>query len=406
MEPSTGAVDWDTAARIAGRLSRPGPTASRDDLTALVADLRAAAGQAAGHAARITRLSPADGADPQDVSRVLVVDRPGWAQANTAMLAAMSRPLTEQVAASGRTVPARARVAAAAQVGAVLALLSSRVLGQFDPFTAAPGDPGRLLLVAPNVLHLERTLHVDPADFRLWVALHEQTHALQFAAAPWLADHLRDRTGRLLADLVGSVLRDEARRTEDDSGATHGDGPARDGGTGEDGPTARDGGPARDGHHSADEGPPGDDGRAVVELARSVRRALSGDGDGVLGLLPPEQQRAFEDIGAVMALLEGHADVAMDAVGASVVPTVRTIRRAFEARRDSGARSRGPQRLVRRLLGMDTKLAQYRDGAVFVRAVRRAVGMRGLNAVWTDPALLPSPAEIAEPAAWVRRVHG
>jgi uncharacterized protein (DUF2342 family) len=31
--------------------------------------------------------------------------------------------------------------------------------------------------------------------------------------------------------------------------------------------------------------------------------------------------------------------------------------------------------------------------------------MDGFNAVWTSPQTLPSPEEIADPRAWVRRVH-
>lgn len=361
-------VDWDVAARLAGRLSPPGPPTTRDEAAALVEGLRGAAAAAPEHVARITGLTPADGRPPATVH---VVDRAAWARANTRLMASMTRDVPVP-----RPVPAAARLAAATQVGGVLALLSGKVLGQFDPFTAdaqAPG--GRLLLVAPNVLQAERAMRLDPADFRLWVCLHEQTHALQFAAAPWLAGHLRTRSGALLAGLSG-----EAGRPRGHGG--RGAGPHA-GGDGDDGPT-------------------------LLDLLQGVAGALGGpdDGRGILDLLPADQRVLVDEVGAVMALLEGHADVAMDAVGRSVVPSVRRIRARFEARRDAGARSRGPERVVRRLLGLDAKLAQYRDGAAFVRAVRTAVGTDGLNAVWAAPEHLPSAREIAEPGAWVRRVHG
>ncbi|NUU18839.1 hypothetical protein HP550_16425 [Cellulomonas humilata] len=350
MDTPEGPVDWDLAARIAGRLAAPGPTADRAELTALVDELRVAAARAAVHAAAITGLSAADGTAPEQVSTVLVVDRPRWALANAEVFAAMTGPL------SATTPSAATRSAAAVQVGGVLALLSGKVLGQFDPFSSRDGR-GRLLLVAPNVLHHERRLRVDPSDFRLWVALHEQTHALQFAAAPWLADHMRSRAAELMTDLVAD--------------------------------------------------------KSLVprlgELFQAVARAVTGgadDGIGVLDLLSPRQRVVFEEVGAVMALLEGHADVAMDEVGPGVVPSVRKIRKAFEARRDEAAKARGADRVLRRLLGLDTKLAQYRDGAAFVRAVRKDVGLDGLNAVWTSADRLPLPQEISDPRAWVRRVHG
>ena len=104
-----------------------------------------------------------------------------------------------------------------------------------------------------------------------------------------------------------------------------------------------------------------------------------------------------------MSLLEGHADVVMDEVGPQVVPSVATIRSRFTARR---AGRGAVDRLLRRLLGLDAKMRQYADGARFVREVHSAVGTDGFNAVWTGPQALPSAAEIADPAAWVARVHG
>ena len=93
----------------------------------------------------------------------------------------------------------------------------------------------------------------------------------------------------------------------------------------------------------------------------------------------------------------------MDGVGPEVIPTVAQIRRRFTERR-KGLGSL--DRVLRRLLGMEAKMAQYRDGAVFVRAAIDQVGMDGFNAVWAGPENLPSKAEIHDPAAWVSRVHG
>lgn len=362
------AVDWDVAADVAARFVRPGPPATRSELAELVAGLRAAATDAVAHVERITELGPvgepptarsSGPARTPDVrpplSRTLVVDRASWARANARMLAVM----TSGVRTGGRDRPT-ARWSGGAQVGTVLSVVSSRVLGQFDPFTASldprtgrPG-PGTLLLVAPNVLRMERTLDVVPGDFRLWVALHEQTHARQFAAAPWLAAHLRDRATALLTDLVG------------------------------------------------DDGAPGEPGARAV-LARVVGAITGRASDRVEAVLSPRQREAFDELGAVMALLEGHADVMMDAVGPDVVPTVRVIRERFDARRQGTGRW---DAVVRSLLGVDQKLAQYRDGAVFVRSVTSAVGTSGLNAVWSEPGTLPSAREIADPRAWMRRVHG
>jgi uncharacterized protein (DUF2342 family) len=62
--------------------------------------------------------------------------------------------------------------------------------------------------------------------------------------------------------------------------------------------------------------------------------------------------------------------------------------------------------MLRKLLGFDAKMQQYRDGAAFVRGVLDKVGMDGFNEVWTSPDTLPSKVEIGDPEAWVRRVHG
>jgi putative hydrolase len=91
----------------------------------------------------------------------------------------------------------------------------------------------------------------------------------------------------------------------------------------------------------------------------------------------------------------------MDGVGPDVIPTVEQIRAKFTVRRQG----QGFDKVIRKLLGLDAKMRQYRDGAEFCRHVISAVGMDGLNKVWTSPDTLPTRAEIRHPAQWLARIH-
>jgi coenzyme F420 biosynthesis associated uncharacterized protein len=115
----------------------------------------------------------------------------------------------------------------------------------------------------------------------------------------------------------------------------------------------------------------------------------------------PEQKALLDGLTGVMSLLEGHADVVMDGVGPTVIPSVATIRAKFNERRKGVGVL---DRFLRRVLGLDAKMAQYRDGAVFVRSVIDKAGMSGFNVVWEQPEHLPSRAEISDPDAWMARV--
>jgi coenzyme F420 biosynthesis associated uncharacterized protein len=291
---------------------------------------------------------------------VLVVDRPGWIRANADGFATVIAPIVARLQEKkGPPSPLTEAIGSritGAELGVMLGFLGNKVLGQFDPFheaQAASGQQsaGRLLLVAPNIVNAERELSVDEHDFRLWVCLHEETHRVQFTAVPWMRDHLRE----LMAEIVGTVETDP--------------------------------------------------GRLLSEGMSKIGELVSGKTEGSLIDLvsTPEQKQVIDKITGVMSLLEGHADVVMDGVGPEVIPTVADIRAKFTKRR----RGVGTlDRLLRRLLGLDQKMAQYRDGAVFVRKAVDAVGMDGFNAVFAEPANLPSKDEIHDPSAWVRRIHG
>lgn len=334
-------IDWDQAERVGTGLVPAGPAVGRGELDRLVAELRADAALATGIITQVSGLPQAGQASE------LVVDRRTLVRANArtgrAMLAELD-PVTE--------IGPAERIAGGVRggaVGAALALLGSRVLGQFDPFAPSPV----LLLSAPTILAVERRLDVVPQDFRMWVVLHEQTHRVQFANAAWLRGHILACFRRVftaeadsqpfwdgLAERLANIRRDRQ------------------------------------------EGRP---------LSLRVADAVSS----------PGAVAAMDDVTAVMSLVEGHADVMMDRAGTSVIGTVHTIRARFDQRRSAG----GIMGLLNRLLGLDAKLAQYSDGAAFCRQVIDAAGLDGLNRVFASPSQLPTLPELLHPQQWLARVH-
>lgn len=304
-----------------------GPRLEATEVAAVVAELRAAATAAVEHVATVTQLS-----EPAPV-QVLVVDRTSWLKASTQSAAALLEGAAG-VPEAPQTPLERAKARALGlQAGAVLAVVATRILGQFDPFV----DPTRLLLLAPNIVAVERELGVLPADFRLWVCLHEQTHRFQFGQAPWLVDHL--------LGLIKTIL------DGDDLGY-----------------------------------------RWQPDSAEPVSRLIGS----------PTQQHAFDAATATMSLLEGHAEVMMDRVGVEVVATYPAIRQAFDRRRDAT----GWFSFVQRLLGLDLKYAQYREGAQFCRQIISSADVATLNQAFTAPELLPSLAELRDPQRWLDRNRG
>ncbi|MFI7387440.1 zinc-dependent metalloprotease [Streptomyces sp. NPDC049813] len=362
---SSGMVDWNLAVTTATRFVRPGPEVSRDEARAIVAELRRYAKESEEHVRAYTRMATEDVHD----TPVLVVDRPGWVKANVEGFREILKPLLDKMqerrsGPGGAVLGAVGGKVTGVELGMLLSFMSSRVLGQYETFAPAsrdlPAAPsgGRLLLVAPNIVHVERELEVDPHDFRLWVCLHEETHRTQFTAVPWLRDHLESEIQSFLAetDVDPSTFLERIREAAQSLAG------------------------------GRPEGEEDDGGRSLVELVQS-----------------PAQREILARLTAVMSLLEGHADYVMDGVGPAVVPSVEEIREKFQQRRQKGA-SRLDMAL-RKLLGLDAKLRQYRDGERFVRAVVDEVGMDGFNRVWTSPNTLPTKAEIAKPAEWVARVH-
>ncbi|MCE1179716.1 MAG: zinc-dependent metalloprotease [Micrococcales bacterium] len=344
-------VDWQFAKQTGRRLAPAGPQISAAEAAEVVESIRRYAAEAVEPIARTSGLRA-----PGDAPPVMVVDRPTWMAVNIDSMSKLMDPVIEKLSSRpGAPAPSEAMQAiggkiTGAEVGALLSFMSSKVLGQYD---LAPEGTPKLMLVAPNLVAVERELEVDPRDFRLWVCMHEETHRVQFTAVPWLRQYMIDSSRELMGEMTPS----------------------------------------------AEELP-----ELIQRIVKRLPEAL-GPGGGGLGELfaTPEQLDKIARITAIMSLLEGHADVMMDEVGPQVIPSVEEIRRKFNERRKGAGNA---DRLLRRLLGLEAKMRQYRDGAAFVRGVIDEVGLDGFNKVWTSPETLPLPAEILDPKAWVARVHG
>jgi coenzyme F420 biosynthesis associated uncharacterized protein len=334
-------VDWGFAATVGQWLARPGPPSTDYTRRQVVENLATAAKAAEPPVREVTGLHT-DGAVPE----ARIIDRPGWIRAAAESMRVMTGGTDKpRGAISGRVT--------GAQTGAVLAFVSSGILGQYDPFS----DGGTLLLVYPNVIAVERQLRLEPSDFRLWVCLHEVTHRVQFTANPWLSGYMSQALGVLTQEGSDDVAQVVSR---------------------------------------------------LADFARGRRDSAQGDPNstGILGLLravqSDPQREALDQLLVLGTLLEGHADHVMDAVGPVVVPSVSMIRSRFDERRN---RKQPPlQRLLRALLGIDAKLSQYTRGKAFVDHVVDRVGMARFNTVWTSPETLPRPIEIEYPQRWIDRV--
>jgi coenzyme F420 biosynthesis associated uncharacterized protein len=342
-------VDWDLAAATAGALGKTGPAVTYEEATDVVAGLRRLTEEAAGHVAEYTGLKAQVEHPP-----VRVVDRRDWAATNIVGLREIITPLVNRLTGEKQPGPLTDAIGSrvtGVQAGTVLAYLSGRVLGQYEVFSK---DPGELLLVAPNIVEVERKLGADPHDFRLWVCLHEVTHRTQFTSVPWMRAHFLGEVQAFVdASHAGDDVLDRLRR-------------------------------------------------GVGALAEAIRDPESRT--SLLDLVQtPAQKAVLDRLTALMTLLEGHAEFVMDGVGPEVIPTVEQIRARFNRRREGG---NSLEKAIRRILGIEVKMRQYAEGRKFVHGVVERVGMEGFNKVFSSPLTLPRLDEIGDPDAWVARVHG
>jgi coenzyme F420 biosynthesis associated uncharacterized protein len=300
-----------------------------------------------------TRLQPTAPLPPPEA-----VDREEWVAANLTTLRSTLAPVVMRMGPGGfgpLAGPARAAggVLLGAEIGVLTGYLGQRVLGQYELSLLDPQPAPRLLFVAPNIRQAARHLGAQEEELLTWIAFHEVTHAVQFGAVAWLREHIAGLLRELLSSLDVNVQPGALLRL----------------------PTL-------------------DDLRGLIDAVRS--------GGLVAAVTGPERRAILDRLQAVMAMVEGHAEHVMDAVGVDELPSLERLR----ARLDQRRRERPPiVRLIEWLLGLELKLRQYDVGRRFCDAVVGAAGIGGLNRAWEAPELLPTTAELANPDSWLARTR-
>lgn len=284
--------------------------------------------------------------------RLVVADRAEWIDFNIEGFGALMEPVLKRAASgAGNVTWALGGATLTAQMGLLLGFLSSRVLGQYDTGPLLSKErtdgPGKVFFLDGNIAAAAGRLGVPLDGLRLWIVLHEMTHALQFEGYPWLRHHL----GSLVESLVGPL----SERL------------------------------------------------GVRETVRRLSTNLRTGGRSMELVMSPEQRVSFDRMQAAMSVIEGYSDFVMHNVGKNLVPH-------YEHLKDRMARSRAHrppfETAVFRLTGMDVKLEQYRLGERFADAVASRQGMAGLNRVWEGPENLPTLEEVRDPGLWMTRMEG
>jgi coenzyme F420 biosynthesis associated uncharacterized protein len=303
---------------------------------------------------------------PRPLDEIYAFDRIDWIHANIEAFKRMFEPLEHLDIFGNPNAPRAAnvlwsglnRTVVSAELGLLLGYLARRVLGQYD-LALLGREPietsGKLYFVQPNIRNTERVLGIPSDQFRLWLALHETTHAFEFEAYPWVRDHMN----AMIQEYFTFLTEDIEYLKRGISGV-----------------------------------------KAFWERARNNDNA---DGAAWIELvMTPDQRRLFSRMQATMAVVEGYSNYIMNAVGRDLMPDYTQIARRFEQRQ----RQKSPaEQFFIKLTGLDMKMEQYRLGESFINEVVRLRGDQFAHRVWEGPDMLPSMEELRRPTDWIARIE-
>jgi putative hydrolase len=238
------------------------------------------------------------------------------------------------------------------QAGSMIGYLAQHALGRYD-LPLPTSDAPSLCFVVENIDTFESEWSLPRDDLRFYVALHETVHAAT-RSVPWV----RERLVELATQYVSSYEIDP-NAFEAEFGMIDPQDP-----------------------------------ESMQRLTESPER--------VLGAMQSQRQVApREELQRLTSVMEGYADHVMGRVGHRLIPTFDQIHEAMQRHRVERGEA---ERFIEGLLGLKLERAHYERGQAFVDGVVERAGLEGLNRLWDDPAMLPTPNELDAPGLWLARI--
>jgi putative hydrolase len=301
----------------------------------------------------------------------VTITRGGWVEATlpvwqelaepvaTSIADALTTALSEQapedmqamVQGAGRLMRTVGGSLFASQLGQVVGSLSKEVVSGGDVGIPLMPD-GEAAILPQNFADFGRDLEVPEDQLALYVATRELAHARLFRHARWLRLH------------VISQVTDFARGVHVDTDALE---------------------------DLASRFDPSD--------PDELRRAI--ESGALLPARSEAQDAALARLENLLATIEGWVEVVTE-TATSRLPAAQRIAEAVRRRRAVG----GPaERALGSLVGLEIRPRRMREAAAMWRAVTDAVGASARDALWDYPDLMPSAADIDDPAALVARLE-
>jgi len=364
MGPQTakGGVDWDAAiaqAKAGARRNNQGITEAQRDAWREAVHI---GGMWLSQATDVSELT----SEPKLLTRDLWVDdaMPLFKAMSQPVADRMAEALSEHIAGNapeemsglmaeaGRLLRNAGGAMFAMQLGQAIGKLSEQVLSGSDiglPIFAEQ----RAAFLPQNLDAFIRELGVPVQEAQIYLAVRELAHARLFKHSRWLREAVVSQISTYAAQIT--IDQDKIMGAVADADPTD---------------------------------------------AEGMRQML--ESGAMIGDRTEDQERALEAIETMLALIEGWVD-ALTLEATKLLPNAQRIAEAVHRRRVTG----GPAELTfGTLVGLQLRPRKLREASSMWQLVGQALGNARRDALWDHPDMLPSAADIADPASLIGRLQG